>query len=172
MRLYDKKIIVIETDFGGIIVTFSLDGTTWQQNNELEGQPMHDYKVMVKLAESDNYKEKILQKTVRTGFDAELFDQMMKDVDLEGFSFKDVAKYRELERCLTYLAEGDVEENVDMQYLERVREAFGEYKDLAQEVTEQALSLSGAIIVKYAVGAMGTLGLIGLTIARRKKDEI
>ena len=172
VRLYDKKIIVIETDFGGIIVTFSLDGTTWQQNNELEGQPMHDYKVMVKLAESDNYKEKILKKTVRTGFDAELFDQMMKDVDLEGFSFKDVAKYRELERCLTYLAEGDIEENVDMQYLESVREAFGEYKDLAQEVTEQALSLSGAIIVKYAVEAMGTLGLIGLTIARRKKDEI
>lgn len=172
VRLYDKKIIVIETDFGGIIVTFSLDGTTWQQNNELEGLPMHDYKVMVKLAESDNYKEKILKKTVRTGFDAELFDQMMKDVDLEGFSFKDVAKYRELERCLTYLAEGDIEENVDMQYLESVREAFGEYKDLAQEVTEQAMSLSGAIIVKYAVGAMGTLGLIGLTIARRKKDEI
>ncbi|MGN0789210.1 MAG: MBG domain-containing protein, partial [Christensenellales bacterium] len=172
VRLYDKKIIVIETDFGDIQVTFSLDGTTWQRSNTLEGLPMQDYEVTVKLAESDNYKEKILKKTVRTGFDAELFDQMMKDVDLEGFSFKDVAKYRELERCLTYIAEGDLEETVDMQYLERVREAFGEYKDLAQQVTEQALSLSGAIIAKYAVGAMGALGLLGLTIARRKKDEI
>lgn len=172
VRLYDKKIIVIETDFGDIQVTFSLDGRTWQQNNELEGQPMHDYKVMVKLAESDNYKEKILKKTVRTGFDAELFDQMMKDVDLEGFSFKDVAKYRELERCLTFLADGSLEENVDIEHLESVREAFVEYKASAQEVTEQALSLSGAIIVKYAVGAIGALGLLGLTIARRKKDEI
>ena len=117
-------------------------------------------------------KEKILTKMVRTGFDAEVFDQMMKDVDLEGFSFKDVVKYRELERCLTYLAEGDIEENIDVQYLNQVREAFVEYKDLAQEVTEQALSLSGAIIVKYAVGAIGTLGLLGLAIVRRKKDEI
>lgn len=172
VRLYDKKIIVIETDFGDIQVAFSIDGETWQQSNELEGRPMQDYEVRVKLAESANYKEKILTKTVRTGFDAEVFDQMMKDVDLEGFSFKDVVKYRELERCLTYLAEGDIEENIDVQYLNQVREAFVEYKDLAQEVTEQALSLSGAIIVKYAVGAIGTLGLLGLTIVRRKKNEI
>lgn len=172
VRLYDKKIIVIETDFGDIQVAFSIDGETWQQSNELEGRPMQDYEVRVKLAESANYKEKILTKTVRTGFDAEVFDQMMKDVDLEGFSFKDVVKYRELERCLTYLAEGDIEENIDVQYLNQVREAFVEYKDLAQEVTEQALSLSGTIIVKYAVGAIGTLGLLGLTIVRRKKNEI
>ena len=172
VRLYDKKIIVIETDFGDIQVAFSIDGETWQQSNELEGRPMQDYEVRVKLAESANFKEKILTKTVRTGFDAEVFDQMMKDVDLEGFSFKDVLKYRELERCLTYLAEGDIEENIDVQYLNQVREAFVEYKDLAQEVTEQALSLSGAIIVKYAVGAIGTLGLLGLTIVRRKKNEI
>ncbi|MDD7351212.1 MAG: MBG domain-containing protein [Clostridia bacterium] len=172
VRLYDKKIIVIETDFGDIQVAFSIDGETWQQSNELEGRPMQDYEVRVKLAESANYKEKILTKTVRTGFDAEVFDQMMKDVDLEGFSFKDVVKYRELERCLTYLAEGDIEENIDVQYLNQVREAFVEYKDLAQEVTEQALSLSGAIIVKYAVGAIGALGLLGLTIVRRKKNEI
>ncbi len=172
VRLYDKKIIVIETDFGDIQVAFSIDGETWQQSNELEGRPMQDYEVRVKLAESANYKEKILTKTVRTGFDAEVFDQMMKDVDLEGFSLKDVVKYRELERCLTYLAEGDIEENVDVQYLNQVREAFVEYKDLAQEVTEQALSLSGAIIVKYAVGAIGALGLLGLAIVRRKKNEI
>ena len=73
---------------------------------------------------------------------------------------------------MTYLAEGSLEDNVDTEYLERVREAFVEYKDLAQEVTEQALSLSGAIIVKYAVGAIGILGLLGLTIVRRKKNEI
>ncbi|MGN0797797.1 MAG: hypothetical protein ACI4M5_06260 [Christensenellales bacterium] len=172
VRLYDKKIIVIETDFGGIEVSFSLGGTTWQSSNELEGRPMQEYQVMAKLAESRNYKQKILTKTVRTGFDAELFDQMMKDVDIEGFSFKDVSKYREIERCLTYVAEGSLEENVDMQYLNQVRDAYVEYKELAQEVTEQAMSLSGAIIVKYAVGAIGALGVLGLTIARRKKDEI
>ena len=172
VRLYDKKIIIIETDFGGITVTFSLDGTTWQQSNELEGRPMQEYDVRVKLAESANYKEKILTKTVRTGFDAEVFDQMMKDVDLEGFSFKDVVKYKELERCLTYLAEGSIEENVDIEYLESVREAFVEYKASAQEVTEQALSLSGAMVVKYAVGAISALGVLGLTIVRRKKNEI
>ena len=172
VRLYDKKIIVIETDFGDIQVTFSIDGTTWQQSNELEGRPMQEYDVRVKLAESTNYKEKILTKTVRTGFDAELFNQMMKDVDIEGFSFKDVVKYKELERCLTYLAEGSIEENVDIEYLESVREAFVEYKASAQEVTEQALSLSGAMIVKYAVGAISALGVLGLTMVRRKKDEI
>ena len=172
VRLYDKKIIVIETDFGDIQVTFSIDGTTWQQSNELEGRPMQEYDVRVKLAESENYKEKILTKMVRTGFDAEVFDQMMKDVDLEGFSFKDVVKYKDLERCLTYLAEGSLEENVDIEYLESVREAFVEYKASAQEVTEQALSLSGAMIVKYAVGAIGALGALGLTIVRRKKNEI
>ncbi|MGN0770973.1 MAG: hypothetical protein ACI4MI_00095 [Christensenellales bacterium] len=171
IRLYDIKILVIETDFGDIKTVYSIDGIEWQDSNTITALPMQEYVVRVKLLGDENHKEKILSKTVRTGFDAVLFDDMMKDIDLSGFSFKDVAAYREVERCLGYVAEGTMEENVDVEYLQRLRAAYSDYKQLANDVAQEACGLSGAIGLQYMMGA-AALGVASALVIRRKKNEI
>ena len=170
---YSNKIVItVDKPVGCDSVMYTIAEDIWTTSNEIAVGAMQDYLVKVKLVESANYKEKILSKTVKTGFDSNIFGGLLTKVDTDNFSFKDISTYLEIERCFGYVSDTDIA-NIDMQKLEKIRALYSEYKSNAQSVVQDAADFGSAmsLSVSVALSCVAGVGIcMGILVTRRKKD--